>query len=90
MSEKKAEGSKALRTGVVDAAGRDKTRRVLVPFTQKHPKYGKYRRRTTAHHVHDERNESGVGDVVEIAPCRPVSKTKSWRLVRIVEKRSQA
>ncbi len=78
----------ATKTGVVDKDGRDKTRRVLVPFTQKHPKYGKILRRTTAYHVHDEKNQARAGDVVEIAPCRPVSKSKSWTLVRVIEKRS--
>lgn len=52
----------------------------------KHPIYGKFIKRTTKMHVHDENNECGIGDVVEIRECRPLSKTKSWTLVRVVEK----
>jgi small subunit ribosomal protein S17 len=55
----------------------------------KHPKYGKFIRRRTVLHVHDENNESRTGDVVEVAQCRPISKTKCWRLVRIVDQRSK-
>mgnify|MGYP003263169553 FL=1 len=51
-----------------------------------HPLYGKFIRRTTKLHVHDENNECGMGDVVEIRQTRPISKTKSWALVRVVEK----
>lgn len=51
----------------------------------KHPIYGKFIKRTTKLHVHDENNECGIGDVVEIRECRPLSKTKSWTLVRVVE-----
>ena len=52
----------------------------------KHPLYGKFIRRTTKLHVHDETNEANVGDLVEIRECRPLSKTKSWTLVRVIEK----
>ena len=52
----------------------------------KHPIYGKFIKRTTKLHVHDENNECGIGDKVEIRECRPLSKTKSWTLVRVVEK----
>ena len=52
----------------------------------KHPVYGKYVTRTTKLHVHDENDECGIGDLVEVRECRPLSKTKSWMLVRIVEK----
>lgn len=81
--------AKAARTriGVVDSDKRDKTRRVVVKFQQRHPKYGKYIASRTILHVHDENNESRAGDTVEVAECRPISKTKSWRLVRVVEKR---
>jgi small subunit ribosomal protein S17 len=87
----KAEAPKAKATqlGVVDTDGRNKTRRVVVNYQDKHPKYGKYIRKRTVLHVHDENNESRNGDVVECAPCRPLSKTKSWKLVRIVEKRAE-
>jgi len=83
----KTKGSK---TGIVDSDKRAKTRRVVVAFMSKHPKYGKYMRQRTILHVHDENNESRTGDVVEVSPCRPMSKTKSWKLVRIVERRSEA
>ncbi len=80
---------KATRTGVVETDKRDKTRKVVVSYMAKHPKYGKYVRQRTVLHVHDESNESRVGDVVEVVQCRPLSKTKCWRLLRIVEKRSE-
>jgi small subunit ribosomal protein S17 len=72
--------------GVVQSDARDKTRRVAIAFMVKHPKYGKYMRRRTVLHVHDEENTSRVGDRVEIAACRPLSKTKSWVLTRVIEK----
>ncbi|MDP5255622.1 MULTISPECIES: 30S ribosomal protein S17 [unclassified Vibrio] len=52
----------------------------------KHPIYGKFVRKTTKLHAHDENNECGIGDTVEIRECRPLSKKKSWTLVRVVEK----
>ncbi|GJQ30962.1 MAG: 30S ribosomal protein S17 [Phycisphaerae bacterium] len=79
---------KGTKVGIVDSDARAKTRRVVVSYLAKHPKYGKYIRQRTILHVHDEQNASRVGDVVEVAPCRPISKTKNWRLVRIVEQRS--
>jgi small subunit ribosomal protein S17 len=79
---------KGTKTGVVESDKRDKTRKVVVSYLDPHPKYGKYIKKRTVLHVHDEKNESKTGDVVEVAQCRPVSKTKSWRLVKIVEKRS--
>ena len=59
---------------------------VAIERKVKHPLYGKFIRRTTKLHVHDENNEAKVGDTVEIRECRPLSKTKSWTLVRVVEK----
>ncbi|MHC5024284.1 MAG: 30S ribosomal protein S17 [Planctomycetota bacterium] len=73
------------RVGTVQSDRRDKTRRVAIKFSVKHPKYGKYVRRRTVLHVHDEQNASKVGDRVEIAECRPLSKTKSWVLLRVIE-----
>ena len=64
----------------------DKTVTVLIERHVKHPIYGKFITRTTKLHVHDENNECGIGDKVEIRECRPLSKTKSWTLVRVVEK----
>jgi len=75
--------------GVVESDVRQKTRKVVVNYLDKHPKYGKYIRKRTVLHVHDENNESRNGDLVEVAPCRPLSKTKSWKLVRIVENRAE-
>jgi small subunit ribosomal protein S17 len=74
------------RVGVVQSAARNKTRTVSIAYLVRHPKYGKFLRNRTVLHVHDEKNESAVGDRVEIAECRPISKTKSWVLVRVVEK----
>lgn len=73
------------RIGTVESAKRDKTRTVVIPFVARHPKYGKYVRKRTRLHVHDEKNESKAGDRVEIAECRPISRTKSWVIVRVVE-----
>ena len=73
------------RVGTVQSDLRDKTRQVSINFSVKHPKYGKYVRRRTVLHVHDEKNESKKGDRVEIAECRPISKTKSWVLLRVLE-----
>lgn len=64
----------------------DKSFVVAIERKVKHPLYGKFIRRTTKLHVHDENNEAKLGDVVEIKECRPLSKTKSWTLVRVVEK----
>ena len=73
-------------TGVVASNSGNKSIKVVIDYKVKHPKYGKYVRRRTRLGVHDEHNQSSVGDVVEIAQCRPRSKTKSWRLVRVVQK----
>lgn len=73
-----------MRVGVVESDNRDKTIKVVMAYTLKHPKYGKYMRRRTKLHVHDETNEAKVGDTVEIMECRPYSKTKRWRLTRVV------
>lgn len=73
-------------TGVVASDKANKTIKVVVEFQTKHPKYGKILRRRTALLAHDEKNEAKEGDRVEIAACRPLSKGKHHRLVRIVEK----
>ena len=64
----------------------DKTISVAVERLIKHPTYGKYVRRTTKLLAHDEQNECKEGDVVSITPCRPLSRHKSWKLVRVVER----
>ena len=66
----------------------DKSITVLVERKVAHPIYGKYVKRSTKLHAHDEQNECNVGDTVSIEECRPISKTKSWRLVKVLEKAS--
>ncbi len=73
-------------TGVVTSDKAAKTRRVEVPRLVKHPKYGKYIRRRTVCYVHDENNDSKLGDTVEITEAPPRSRLKRWELVRVVEK----
>lgn len=73
------------RVGIVESDRRDKTRKVVIQFSVRHPKYGKYIRRRTVLHAHDEGNVSKVGDRVEVAECRPISKTKSWVVLRVIE-----
>jgi small subunit ribosomal protein S17 len=74
------------RTGVVSSNKMDKTITVAVERKVKHPIYGKFLKKTTRFHAHDEKNECNIGDVVRIMESRPLSKTKRWRLVEIVEK----
>ena len=76
-------------TGRVISNSGNKSIKVAIDFKVRHPKYGKYVRRRTKLGVHDERNQANLGDLVEIAQCRPYSKTKSWRLLRVVEKAVQ-
>lgn len=82
MKEKKPQ---KIERGVVVSTGGQKTIRVVIEYLFKHPFYGKYIRRRTKLGVHDEKNEANVGDKVEIVQCRPMSKTKSWRLVKVVQ-----
>jgi small subunit ribosomal protein S17 len=79
-------GQRRVEVGVVTSDKMQKTRRVEIPRLVKHAQYGKYIRRRTICYVHDEKNESRVGDTVEIMETRPLSKMKNWRLVRIVTK----
>jgi len=76
-------------TGVVISSSGNKSIKVAVDFKVKHPKYGKYVKRRTKLGVHDEHNHAGIGDTVEVSQSRPFSKTKSWRLVNVVEKAVQ-
>jgi small subunit ribosomal protein S17 len=75
--------------GVVTSDKMAKSRRVEIPRLVKHARYGKYLRRRTVCHVHDESEQSSIGDTVEIVECRPMSRLKRWELVRVVSK-SQA
>ena len=77
---------KRVETGTVTSAAAKKTRRVEIPRIVRHPKYGRILHRRTVCHVHDEAEESGPGDLVEIIECRPRSRTKRWELVRVVAK----
>src|SRR5882762_2651076 len=70
--------------GIVTRDKMSKTRRVEVERLVRHPKYGKFVKRRTVCYAHDEKNESHLGDTVEIIESRPLSKTKRWRLVRVV------
>ena len=73
------------KVGVITSDTRNKSCKVEIQFTVKHPKYGKYIRRRTIIQVHDEQNVAKLGDRVEIAECRPLSKTKSWVLTKVIE-----
>jgi small subunit ribosomal protein S17 len=73
-------------TALVISLSGDKSVKVAIDYKVKHPKYGKYIRKRTKFGVHDERNECGVGDLVEIAQCRPISKSKSHRLIKVIKK----
>ncbi len=82
-----SEGERSKRrvaVGVVTSDKMNKTRRVEIARLVKHPRYGKYIRRRTVCHVHDETNDSHRGDTVEIMETRPLSRTKHWRLLRII------
>jgi small subunit ribosomal protein S17 len=74
------------RTGVVTSNKMEKTITVAVERKVKHPIYGKFVKKTTKFHAHDEKNECTIGDTVRIMETRPLSKTKRWRLVEVVEK----
>jgi len=79
-------GDRERRSGVVVSDKGDKTIRVRFDFLVKHPKYGKFYRRSTMLHSHDEKNEASAGDLVEVMACRRMSKTKSWTLTRVLRK----
>ncbi len=88
MSESTASTRKPLvgtKIGNVVSDKRDQTIKVEVNYREKDPKYGKYIKRRSTFHVHDPNNEAASGDLVEIAPCRPISKTKNWRLLKVLE-----
>src|SRR6516164_2263384 len=92
MTTASAKQERKLRTrmiGMVTSDKVSKTRKVTFEYLSKHSKYNKYVKRQTVLHVHDEKNESRVGDQVEVMSCRPISKSKTYRLVRIVTKGTQ-
>ena len=73
------------KVGVVTSASRDKSCKVEIQFSVKHEKYGKYIRKRSQIQAHDANNEAKIGDKIEIAECRPISKTKSWVVTRVIE-----
>ncbi|RYD56540.1 MAG: 30S ribosomal protein S17 [Sphingobacteriales bacterium] len=83
MTERKR---RKTRIGVVSSNKMTKTITVAVERKVKHPIYGKFVKKTTKFHAHDDNNTAGIGDVVRIMETRPLSKTKRWRLVEIIEK----
>ncbi len=83
MSQEKRQRTE---TGRVISNKMNKTITIMVERKVKHPIYGKYIRRTSKFHAHDENNQCNEGDLVTIAECRPISKSKSWRLVEIIER----
>ena len=92
MSTEVASTAKSVRTltGQVVSNKMDKTIAVEIERQVRHPTYGKYVRRTTKLLAHDENNEAKEGDTVSITPCRPLSRRKSWRLLAVVERATQA
>jgi small subunit ribosomal protein S17 len=82
----KARGERKVRTGVVVSDAMEKTVVVRISSQVKHPMYGKYVRRTSRLNAHDEAGDAHVGDTVRIVETRPLSKTKRWRVVEVVEK----
>ena len=72
--------------GVVTSNKMDKSITVAVKWKEKHPIYGKFVNKTKKYHAHDEKNECNIGDRVKIMETRPLSKTKRWRLVQIIER----
>ena len=75
-------------TGEVVSNKMDKTIVVLGERKVKHPLYGKFIRRSTKYHAHDANNECSIGDIVMIRECRPFSKTKSWSLIKVIDKKA--
>ena len=84
-----AENRTRVATGKVVSNKMDKTITVLIERREKHPVYGKYLTRSSKIHAHDEQNQCGIGDIVTVAESRPISKSKSWKLLEIVESAAQ-
>ncbi len=74
------------KTGVVTSNKMNKSITVAIKWKEKHPIYGKFVNKTKKYHAHDEKNECNIGDIVKIMETRPLSKTKRWRLVQIIER----
>ena len=86
MAETENRNARKLRTGIVVSISGNKSVTVKIDYRKHHPKYGKMMTISKKLHVHDENNECGVGDKVNVMETRPLSKTKRWRLVEIVER----
>jgi len=84
-----SENTKRTIQGVVTSNACDKTATIMIERRIKHPIYGKFIKRSTKLHIHDEANECNKGDTILVEECRPMSKTKSWRLVKVVEKAAE-
>jgi len=86
MAETTSRNARKVRTGTVVSLSGDKTITVQIEYRKHHPKYGKMMTIHKKLHVHDENNEAGLGDTVRVMETRPLSKTKRWRLMEIVER----
>lgn len=86
MAETATRNARKVRTGVVVSRSGDKSVTIKINYRKHHPKYGKMMTVTKKLHVHDENNECGVGDTIRVMETRPLSKTKRWRLVEIIER----
>ena len=86
MAETEIRNARKVRTGTVISLSGDKTITVQIEYRKHHPKYGKMMTIHKKLHCHDEKNEAGLGDIVRVMETRPLSKTKRWRLVEIVER----
>ena len=86
MAETEKRNSRKVVTGTVVSLSGDKSITVKIDYRKRHPKYGKMMTISKKLHAHDEKNECGLGDLVTVMECRPLSKTKRWRLVEIVER----
>ena len=89
LKEIKIPENASRKVGVVTSDARDKSCKVEIQFSVKPPKYGKFVRRRSQIQAHDANNEAKLGDKVEIAECRPISKTKSWVVTRVVEQATE-
>ena len=86
MAETDNRNARKVRTGVVISRSGDKTVTVQITYRKQHPRYGKMMTLHKKLHCHDEKNECGLGDTVRVMETRPLSKTKCWRVVEIVER----
>ncbi|MBR3235950.1 MAG: 30S ribosomal protein S17 [Atopobiaceae bacterium] len=86
MADTEIRNARKMRTGTVISLSGDKTITVQIEYRKHHPKYGKMMTIHKKLHCHDEKNEAGLGDTVRVMETRPMSKTKRWRLVEIVER----